>query len=409
MAKTLISFLGTGPSSQKDGFSLRNYRKAKYSVDGKIIGESTFISSVLMEYYEFDNLFLIGTCKSMWEEAYLNQCEKQGIEIDELAYVNLAEFIENANHLTDPSSIDLSLLKNILGENSEAIAIPYGLNYKEQIAIFSIIGNAFKKFKKGDEIVLDITHSFRSLPLFATAVINYLKSLGNDGLIFSKVYYGMMDTMREFDNVTPIVDISAVVELQNWTTAAFSFKEYGKGAMLADLLGGEAGKIIKIFSNSVNINYLNEIKIKLTNFQDLSTQKFENEFAQWVLPDVLDSFVKRLHKAGNRQHMFQYELSLWHREKQNYSSAYIVFVESILTYVCEKEGKDWMRLDDREEAKVMVTKDAYGLQKLYKSANQPRKNIAHNLNKRVNQVEKDIDNLHILQKQFYKIISNNPS
>lgn len=404
MAKVLISFLGTGLASPIDGSPLRVYRKAKYSVDGKLAGESSFVSSVLMDYYQFDHLYLIGTCKSMWEEVYLYYCEKKNLQIDESAYLNLAEFVEAANYKTNSASIDLSIVKSVLGIGSDAIAIPYGLNYEEQIAIFSKIGEAFKKLKSGDEIILDVTHSFRSLPLFATTIINYFRSLGNDEIKFSKIYYGMMDTMREFDNIAPIIDISSAVELQNWTTAAYSFKEYGKGAMLADLLGGDEGKMIKIFSNAVNINYLNEIKIKLTNFQTLANQKFENEFAQWVLPEVLNSFTTRLFKAGNQQYLFQYELSLWHKEKQNYSAAYLVFVESIITYVCEKEDKEWMSLSNRENAKINITNNnVFGLRQIYSKANEPRKNIAHSLNRRVNQIDKDIKQLDALQKKFLSI------
>lgn len=408
MSKTLISFLGTGLSSQKGGTPLRNYRSAKYSINGKMVGESSFVSSVLMEHFQFDNLILIGTCKSMWEAVYEFYCEKQEKDIDFEAYIHLADFIEKANHKTSPDEIDLSLVKSILEEGDDAIAIPYGLDREEQMEIFSRIGKAFENFKEGDEIILDVTHSFRSLPLFTTSIINYFQSLSDKGIKFSKVYYGMLDAMNEFNDVAPIIDISTAVELQDWTTAAYSFKEYGKGAMLADLLGGEAGKVIKIFSNAVNINYLNEIKTKLVNFQKLSNLHFENEFAQWVVPEVLQSFTQRLQKAGNQQWKFQYELSVWHKEKQNYSSAYIVFVESIITYVCEQKGWDWKQMGKRQQAKAALSsKNAFQLRKLYSDANKQRKNIAHNLNRRGNQIEVDIKKLEQLQGLFLKIIGKN--
>ncbi len=404
MAKILISFLGTGAVSQKDGSQLRLYRKAKYSIDGKFAGESSFVSSVLMDYFHFNSIILIGTCKSMWEEVYLYYCEKKMLAIDENYYLKLAEQVDNANYQSKVADIDLSIVDAILENGSKTIVIPYGINHAEQIEIFSIIGKAFKSINDGDEIILDITHSFRSLPLFVTTVINFLQSLDDRKITFLKVYYGMLDAMREFNDMAPIVDISAVLELQNWSTAAYSFKEYGKGALLADLLGGEPSKIIKIFSDAVNINYLNEIRVKLTNFQKLANSKLDNEFAQWVLPEILNSFVKRLNKAGNQQYLFQYELSVWHKEKQNYASAYLVFVESIITYVCEKTENQWGLKDNREKAKIAIIKEnVFNLRSIYSKANEPRKNIAHNLNKRVNQVETDIKNLDKLQKEFLKL------
>ncbi len=405
MARILISFLGTGRATKEDGTSIREYRKAKYSIDGKVVGESSFVSSVLMDHFQFDHLILIGTCKSMWEAVYEYYCDKNGKQFKMDTYVDLADSIEGANHQTNPDEFDVSGVISVLGDGSDAIVIPYGLNRKEQMIIFSRIGNAFEQFRKGDEIILDVTHSFRSLPLFTTSIINYFQSLSNNHIVFSKIYYGMLDAMSELNYVAPIIDISTAVELQNWTTAAYSFKEYGKGAMLADLLGGDEGKIIKIFSDAVNINYLNEIKSKLTNFQQLAENEFDSEFAQWVVPDVLKSFTERLQRVGNSHWRFQFELSRWHREKQNYSSAYIVFVEGIITFVCEQEGWDWKQSDIRQEAKKALTsRNAYELRKVYTNANKSRNNIAHNLDRRSNQTGNDISNLGVLQKEFLKLV-----
>lgn len=404
MAKTLISFLGTGHAQSSEGTKIREYRKAKYSVDGEVVGESSFVFSVLMDYYKFDNIILIGTVKSMWEAVYHYYCEKNNVEFDYDEYFKLAEVIENASHQTELHALDLTKVKEVLGKDSDALLIPYGLNRQEQIEIFNTVSRAFERFENGDEIILDVTHSFRSLPLFATSLINYIQSFSDRNIHFNKVYYGMLDVMSEHNGVAPIVDISPAVELQNWTTAAFSFKEYGKGSLLADLLGYEEGKMIKIFSDAVNINYLNEIRTRLANFQQFSDKKMTNEFAQWVVPKVLSSFTARLQKAGNSQWRFQFELSQWHRERENYSSAYIVFVESIITFVCEEKGWNWIEANKREEAKKELVSNNYkDLRKLYVAANKPRKNIAHNLNRRGNKVHEDIENLKVLQREFFKL------
>lgn len=403
MAKTLISFLGTGPNKKEDGAQIREYRKAKYSIDGQVVGESSFVFSVLMDYYQFDSIILIGTVKSMWEAVYHYYCDKNGVEFDWDEYAKLEEFIENANHNTS-LTLDLSKVREALGGNSDAILIPYGLNRREQVEIFTSIEQTLQKFQDGDEIILDVTHSFRSLPLFASSVINYIQSLTDKNLKFEKVYYGMLDAMREFDNIAPIVDISTAIELQKWTTAAYSFKEYGKGKLLADLLGGDEGEMIKIFSDAVNINYLNEIQIRLTNFQDFSQKELTNEFAQWVVPEVLAAFTKRLQKAGQSQWRFQYELSKWHYERENYSAAYIVFVESIVTYVCEENDWKWNSFTKREEAKEKIKENIFGLSDLHKEANLIRNNIAHNLGARGNKVNNDIESFKSLQKMFLKLI-----
>src|SRR5699024_984340 len=145
----------------------------------------------------------------------------------------------------------------------------------------------------------------------------YLQSLSDKKIHFSKVYYGMIDVISEFDGMAPIVDVSTAVELQKWSVAGYAFKNYGKGQLLADLLGGEEGKTIQIFSDAVNLNYLSEIQQKLTNFKVAGEKEYENEFAKWVVPKVLSSFSARLLKVGNIQHLFQLELSSWHQERSN--------------------------------------------------------------------------------------------
>lgn len=418
--KTLISFIGTGPLTEASGSSKREYRKATYSIDGKIIGESSFIASVLADHFNFDAIFLIGTAKSMWEEAYRYFAHKNKADFSEDEYWKLVEKIDEANHKTDPDSIDLSAVKTVLGKNSNAICIPYGLNREEQIEIFSRLGDLFSQINAQDEIILDVTHSFRSLPLFATSVIQYFKSLSKD-IKFEKVYYGMLEAMKEFDQIAPIIDISTTLELQEWTTAAYSFKEYGKGQLLADLLDGEEGKVIQIFSDAVNLNYLSEIQQRLVNFKNIAEEGFENEFAQWVIPQVLETFTRRLYKAGTSQHLFQFELSVWHREKQNYGSAYIVFVESIITYICEKAGVNWNNFSNRENAKQLITKYdkrnfelAFNVEidwkvrseirEVYSKANHIRNNIAHNLSRRANKAQTDINDLIQFQKTIKRII-----
>lgn len=425
MAKLLISFLGTGRSSQQGNSAIREYSLAKYSVEGEIAGESSFVSSVLMEHYNYDGLLLIGTAKSMWEEVYRYYSEKQGLTIDEDYYLELAVAIESATHATDVDAIDLGLVRKVLGENSNAIIISYGLNKEEQLEIFKRLGELFKTLEKDDEVALDITHAFRSLPLIAMSMINYFHSLTDKQVSFNHIYYGMLEAMREFNNVAPIVDVSTSLELQKWTTAAYAFKEYGKGAMLADLLGGEEGKMIEIFSDTVNLNYLSEIQQRLTNFRDSASKGFDNEFAQWVVPQVLSSFTKRLFKAGNKQYIFQYELSVWHKEKQNYASAYIVLAESIVTYLCSMAGVAWLEKDNREAAKAFIQnyhdpkkdKSFYldlsldvqeELRKHYKKINDIRNNIAHNLSRRSNKAQADINYLEAVQNDIYKIIKNNP-
>jgi len=406
MAKILISFLGTGSLNLSDSSTFKNYRTAKYSVDNTLIGESAFISSVLMDHYKYDSMILLGTCKSMWDAIYEYYSAKNNIVPDIDFYVKIGKFIGESNYLTVPDDSIFKEIEKVLPINSKIKIIPYGLNKEEHLQIFAILKDALSNLQNGDEIILDITHSFRSIPLFATSVINYIKTLSDKKIVFNKVVYGMFEASSDFNGITPIIDISSTIELQNWSNAAFSFKEYGKGSLLANLLEGEPKKVIQIFSDAVNLNNLHQIRTKLTNFQSLSKQDLGNEFANLFLPDLLESFVARLYKAGNKMYLFQFELSKWHRERENYATSYIVFIESTLTYVCEKLKYDHLIFDNRELAKIeIVEKNIFGLKSIYKKSNIIRNDIVHNKNR---PLTNDIVKLSSFQNDFEKIIKNNP-
>ena len=275
MAKYLISFVGTGRATPKVDTFERQYRTARYSFNGAV-SESAFVSSVLYDALQIDAMILIGTAKSMWEEVYRYFCKRNGHTIDEGYYIELADTVEKSNHSTDISNLEITKVAQAISADSRAVVVPYGLNRDEHIEIFKRLAEAMSVVQAGDQIYLDITHSFRSLPLFANAALGYLKEVKGKDFQFAGVYYGMLDAISEFDNVAPIVDISATIELSQWTTAAHSFIEYGKGYLLADLLGGDEAKTIRLFSDAVGINFLSEIKQKLTNFQRFATSDLHN-------------------------------------------------------------------------------------------------------------------------------------
>lgn len=403
MAKYLISFVGTGRATLKSDTFERQYRKARYKFNGTV-SESAFVSSVLYDALQIDAMILVGTAKSMWEEVYRYFCERNKHTMDADYYLELADTVEKATHKTDITHIDLNTVAQAISADSKAVVIPYGLNREEHVDIFRRLAEAMSVVQAGDQVYLDITHSFRSLPLFANTALGYLKEVKGKDFQFAGVYYGMLDAISEFDDVAPIVDLSATLELSQWTTAAHSFIEYGKGYLLADLLGGDEAKTIRLFSDAVGINFLSEIKQKLTNFQHLSDQPFQNEFAKWVIPSVLESFIKPLQKAGTSNHLFQYHLSVWHYERRNYASAYIVFQEAMITFVCEEENANWNDMFCREQAKKQVKEgNVYNLKPIYDKVYKIRNAIAHQLRKQGAQLQIGIEQLPKLQREFLKI------
>ena len=114
----------------------------------------------------------------------------------------------------------------------EAVDIPDGKNEEEIWDIFDCI---YESIEEGDEIIFDITHSFRSIPMQVLVVLNYAKVLKNINL--KGIYYGAFEAREVVDReeVTPIFDLTSFNELLGWTQGINSFLNYGNSKQLSDL------------------------------------------------------------------------------------------------------------------------------------------------------------------------------
>ncbi|MDA8972505.1 TIGR02221 family CRISPR-associated protein [bacterium] len=400
--RTLISFIGTGSLDKEK--SDRKYRTATYTINGMEVGTDSFVSSVLFHHFKIDRLILIGTTRSMWEEVYEQFAKKRGVSFDEEYYYKLGGWAEANNHSTPLDSFDMSTLETTLGNNSKVRLIPYGLNVEEQWNTFNILTEVFQDLGEGEEIFLDVTHAFRSLPIFSMTSLFYLQDVLQKSVKLKGIYYGMLETSKEFNNKAPIVDLSLILKIQEWVKGAHSFLNYGKGYLLADLLENKSQAVVlNQFSDALSLNYLTEIETQLKNFKKLADQ-IESPIAKMILPPVLGDFTNKLLRSKT-QSRFQLELSIWHRKNKNYFSAFLVFTESLITYVCEQEFGKWAKLSYRGQAKLRM--DKFGLNEIYQEAKTIRNNLAHNQKKKTNTVNNNIVFLTKSQNQFLqKILSN---
>ena len=182
--KVLISFLGTGPVEK--GANRREYRTANYHIDDNEYVR-TFVADALTEHYGIDTVFMIGTVKSMWEELYRVFCAKRGVEIDEDYYAELGSISETATSKSKLELPDKKKIEKVLGRDSHIVLINYGLNEEEVNNNISAILSLEKDLKNGDELYVDITHSFRSLPLLVMNTLIYLQNVSGKAIQIKKI------------------------------------------------------------------------------------------------------------------------------------------------------------------------------------------------------------------------------
>lgn len=177
MAKILISPIGLGGRFKNKETNDREYQDTCYKIGDKSYPKSRFMASVLYEHLKLDGIIFIGTVKSMWEEVYRFFCEKNGIIKDDEYWMDLACKIDNLNYQSELNFLDLSPVETVLGDRSKCILTKYGLDEGELWENFHNIFEILDLIQTGDEIYIDITHSFRSLSLFLFLTITFIKDL----------------------------------------------------------------------------------------------------------------------------------------------------------------------------------------------------------------------------------------
>jgi CRISPR-associated Csx2 family protein len=392
VARVLISGIGTGQLNGQDDYGLehrRKYRTATYLIDQKKY-ETEFIASALIEHYQIEKVFLVGTVKSMWENVYEYFA---GANLDEEYYFHLVEAIEKSNYLDQ--CFDMDYLGNVneamncflKSSDSRCFLIKYGLNEEEIIYNFGIFQDIAELLESGDEVFLDITHSFRSLALFQYTMVNYIDNLSHKNIEVKGVFYGMLETAREMQGITPVVNLKTVYELSNWVKAIHELKSYGNGYIVSDLLRDYDKRLankIKMFSDLVNLNYLAGVKNQVDNLSRLNFEHINGPGS--MVAEYLNRYVNRFASIRNEWE-FQFEMAKWYFENKRYATGYIALIESILTRICELLALDPKIKNNRDEAKNILYNNRSGanlreVRYKFDAINRIRKNVAHVLDDR---------------------------
>ncbi len=98
---------------------------------------------------------------------------------------------------------------------------------------------------RDDRVVLDITHSFRYLPMLMVVALHYSRFL-KENVQIERILYGAMEAlgapgevaqMPVEKRIVPIFDLTVLVSLLDWTIANEQFLQTGNAAMIRDLSG----------------------------------------------------------------------------------------------------------------------------------------------------------------------------
>jgi CRISPR-associated Csx2 family protein len=192
-----MAFLGT-----------TDYRACNYSMNGcnpvknvRFIQEA-LVSLLCKDWTENDRIVIFLTEKAK-DTNWVDNGQKQGLE----------------NRLKS-----LGLKVNLV-----PIFVPEG---RTETEIWTIFEEVFNQINNDDEVIFDITHSFRSLPMLAIVILNYAKVLKN--IEINGVYYGAFEALDAVGNAS-IFNLMSLVQLFEWTNATSNFLKYGDAEGISKL------------------------------------------------------------------------------------------------------------------------------------------------------------------------------
>lgn len=244
--KVFISFLGTN-----------NYLQTRYILGEKKSPAVRFVQQALIgflceKWTEEDCVMIFYTkeaCKRNWEDG------GQGNNVSEIEKMGLCSSLKRMN----------------LRMKIEDYEIAEGFSEEDIWSIFDCI---YDKLQENDLIYFDVTHAFRSIPLFSTVLFNYARFMKNTKLV--SIYYGAFEKMgpafkvkeeipNPDDREAPIVDLTSLAELQTTNIAAGNFMEFGKVGTIAEQLNAVADSDTK---SSKTLEAIRILKKELANLDD---------------------------------------------------------------------------------------------------------------------------------------------
>lgn len=342
--KVFISILGTG-----------FYGKCKYVSEDFCSTKTRFAQQAALELIKAHEWGENGAC-------YIFTTEK--------AYAENWDISQRTNNHTKKIEKYTGLetiLKNInLPFKPSNQFIPDGKNDEEMWEIFDVI---FNLLENKDELYVDLTHSFRYLPMLLLVLNNYAKFLRN--VVIKHISYGNYEARDKDTNEAPIVDLLPISALQDWTFAAADYLENGNTERLTLLSKNTIAPILRSNDlrdeNSQLLNKLVTVLQKTTqDFQTCRGMNIVNSVhlkeLKKLLIDTETSFIKPLYPIMKKiEESFSpfdvnqnikngFHAAQWCYDNGLYQQAATILQENIVSFFCEKHS---IKIDD-EELRVLV-------------------------------------------------------
>src|SRR5690606_20043709 len=214
---TLISLLGKGRNPST------GYRPARYRFDDEFAREEPFFGLALAEYIKPQRLVLAGTAGSMWDVFLEHQ------DVCDETLLDLMEAVQEERVSVELLKAQEQHLSRQFGIPVTCLLIPYARDEAEQAAILHALAEVIDE---GEDVVLDVTHGFRHLPMLALVAARYLSHVRRVNV--NELYYGALEMTS--DGETPVLRLGSLLRMLDWVQALGVYEHSGDYGVFGPLL-----------------------------------------------------------------------------------------------------------------------------------------------------------------------------
>ena len=333
---TLISFLGKG-RYEKDG-----YRTARYRFDGAFMREVPFFGMALDDYLKPDRLILVGTSGSMWDVFF----EREGHQNDE----SLLELIE----AVESDAVDTSLLQSHAGHLAERLGHPVDcllIDYaRDPAGQARLLGQLAASLTEGEHIAMDVTHSFRHLPMLALIAARFLARVRN--VLIEDIYYGAYDMKDPASDEVPVLRLKGMLKMLDWVDALSSYDKDGDYSVFSGLLADDGmaegrARILESAAFQERVNHLEGARQKLSaSLEAIATH--QGPLGSLFRPE-LEARVAWVRKPERSQR--ELALADAYLARRDYLRTAIFLLEGLITREVDRRKGIANNYEERDEAR----------------------------------------------------------
>ena len=337
---TLISLLGKSKLDAQTG-----YRTAKYRFSDGTTREVPFFGLGLMDCIKPAKLILAGTSGSMWDVFFDHQ--KTGDE----ALLPLIDAVASESVTPDMLAVHEQRLSEKFGIPVQCILISYARDASEQAAVLTRLAEAVQP---GENIVLDITHGFRHLPMLALVAARYLTHVRRVSV--KDVYYGALEMTQ--DGQTPVLNLGGMLQMLDWVEALAVYDKSGDYGVFSGLLQADGMQPARA-QMLAQAAYFERSNNPVQARQNLMGAFNPVQAHQGTLGRLFSEPLARNIEWIRHGDRADWELALADRylARKDYLRAATYLFEGFVSRAVRQQSGDITRFDDREAARKLAQQD----------------------------------------------------